>query len=385
MIKPFSKTIGLVGGGQLGKMLIESAAGWNIPFHVLDPSAQASAAPLAAHFIKGGLRDDEKIIALSKEVDVLTFEIEHISTEALRKCRDAGLEVIPSPEVLEMIQDKGFQKSFYSERGIKTTSFRLIEGDESWKEAASELKGEKLVAKSRKGGYDGKGVEIVERKRLLEGYIPFNQPSVLEEFVENAIELSVIAAVDKKGNTRAYPAVQMHFDPRSNLVDYLFSPALVSAQIEKEASELALKTVRNINQAGLYAVEMFVDAQNQVYVNEVAPRPHNSGHHTIESFYCSQYEMLVRILCDLPLGSVQQIMPSVMVNLVGPQDVKGAYQLTGVDECLSMEGVYIHVYNKQETRPDRKLGHFTCMAPTLDEAIQMSKTVQSKLQITAVK
>jgi 5-(carboxyamino)imidazole ribonucleotide synthase len=384
MIKPFNKRIGVIGGGQLGKMLIESSSSWNVYFHILDPSESAPAKHGANEFIQGSLMSEEHILKLSQNIDVLTYEIEHVNVEALKTCESRGVKVLPSSDVLELIQDKGRQKRFYAENNIQTTPFVWVEQAEDWIKALDQLKGDKLVAKSRKGGYDGKGVEILSRQSLASGQRPFPGPSILEEYVEDAIELSVIAAVDQHGNTVAYPPVQMHFDPESNLVDYLYSPASVPNNIQELAKSMALKTVSKLGSPGLYAVELFVNKEQEIFVNEVAPRPHNSGHHTIEAFYCSQYEMLLRILCDLPLGSTAQNRPAVMVNLVGPENVNGRYVLDGAKECLNIEGVYIHLYNKEKSSPNRKLGHVTCVAESLEEAVKKSLFVKEHLKIKAL-
>lgn len=383
MTKPFHPVIGVIGGGQLGKMLIEASGNWNVRFSVLDPDVQAPARRWADTFIQGSLKDPEKIKALSSHCDVITYEIEHVHQAVLKELETAGFRVVPSADVLGIIQDKGLQKQFYQSHAINSTPFQLIDHAEGWKTALNDLRGEILVAKSRRGGYDGRGVELVSRKKLEEGYIPFQEAALLEEFVENATELSVMLGRRRNGETAVYPCVQMHFDSRSNLVDYLYSPAHVSEAIQQKAMDLALKAVDALNSEGLFAVELFVDREGEVFVNEIAPRPHNSGHHTIEGFYTSQYEMLLRVLLDLPLGSTRQILPAVMVNIVGPPDVSGKYRLDGYEAVLAEEGVYLHLYNKEQTRPDRKIGHFTCLANTLEEAVNKAMRVKQTLKIVA--
>lgn len=383
MTKPFHPVIGVIGGGQLGKMLIEASGNWNVRFSVLDPDAQAPARRWSDTFIQGSLKDPEKIKALSTQCNVITYEIEHVNQAVLKELETTGFRVVPSADVLGIIQDKGLQKQFYQSHAINSTPYKLIDHAEGWKMALNDLRGEILVAKSRKGGYDGRGVELVSRKRLEEGYIPFQEASLLEEFVENATELSVMLGRRRNGETSVYPCVQMHFDSRSNLVDYLYSPAHVSEAIQKKAMDLALKAVDALHSEGLFAVELFVDKAGEVFVNEIAPRPHNSGHHTIEGFYTSQYEMLLRVLLDLPLGSTRQILPAVMVNIVGPPDVSGKYRLEGYEAVLAEEGVYLHLYNKEQTRPDRKIGHFTCLADTLEAAVEKAMRVKQTLKIVA--
>lgn len=365
---PSKKTIGIIGGGQLGKMLIEAGKPWNIRYHILEV-ADAPASNLSDKHIVGSLMDEDKIRELSDSCDVLTYEIEHINLEALQKLESEGKKVIPSSNILEIIQDKGLQKLFFQHHRIPTTDFELAENPTEWNEKLLKLKGEKIAAKLRKGGYDGKGVELIKKQEMIDRYnsIPFSEPVVLEEFVENAIELSVIVARNENGDITTFPTVEMEFDPKANLVEFLFAPAEIDESIDSKARKIAMECVFKLNGIGIFAVEMFLDKNGNIFVNEIAPRPHNSGHHTIEACYTSQYEQLNRILLEMPLGDTSLIKPAAMINLLGAENVTGPYEITGLEKILSLSGVYIHLYNKAHTKPKRKMGHITVLGENLED------------------
>lgn len=377
---PSKKTIGIIGGGQLGKMLIEAGKPWNIKYHILDAD-DAPASGLADHHLVGSLMDENKIYELAANCDILTYEIEHIHLDALKRLEAEGKTIIPSPRILEIIQDKGLQKLFFKKNNIPTTDFELAENPNEWIEKLNLLKGYKVAAKLRKGGYDGKGVELVSKNAMLEDInaILFNEPVVLEEFVENAIELSVIVARNNQGQTVTFPTVEMEFDPKANLVEFLFAPAQISPEIEERARQIALDCVVKLEGAGLFAVEMFLDKNGNIYVNEIAPRPHNSGHHTIEACYTSQYEQLNRILMDMPLGNTDQLKPAAMINLLGAEGVSGLYEITGLETILAQKGVYIHLYNKTHTKPKRKMGHITILGDSLEDIREKASLVRTHL------
>ncbi len=383
MTKPFHRTIGIVGGGQLGKMLIEAAHGWNVPFAVLDPAADAPASFYTEKFIQGSLTDKKKILELAEISDILTFEIEHIDVQTLIELKNNGKKVIPDPDILKIIQDKGLQKMHYIDNELPTSKFLLAENARNAIDLLSDFTGEKIVVKSRKGGYDGKGVAICNRKDLISGSeaFPFDEPCVLEEFIKEAIELSVIVARDHHGNVMTFPVAEMVFDPAINLVDYLFAPAKVNDKAANEAIRISMEAISAMDGVGLFAVELFLDGNDELYINEIAPRPHNSGHHTIEAAYCSQYEQLLRILMGLPLGSGKLITPAVMVNIIGPDDVNGTYDLEGIEAFLNEEGAYLHMYNKSQTKPGRKMGHFTVIGKTVDDAIEKAQKLRKVIRI----
>ncbi|MBC7425113.1 MAG: 5-(carboxyamino)imidazole ribonucleotide synthase [Bacteroidia bacterium] len=365
---PYKGTIGIIGGGQLGKMLIESSRPWNIDYAILDLD-DAPAKHLAKHFIYGSLTDGFRIEQLSEISDVMTYEIEHIDVKTLLELEEAGKVIIPSPKILEIIQDKGLQKLFYRLHKVPTLNFELVDEPSQLKEKLALLNGKMVAVKSRTDGYDGKGVALLSFADLMGERVPFPfaGPVLLEEFAENAIELSVIVARDAKGNVKTYPTCEMQFDPKANLVEYLFAPASIDEKTDQKAQNIAIDVINKLHGVGVFAVELFLDEKGDVYVNEIAPRPHNSGHHTIEACYTSQYEQLNRILLGMPLGDTSLIQPAAMLNLLGAEGVSGKYEITGLDEILSIPGVYIHLYNKAETRPKRKMGHITIMAPTIEE------------------
>jgi len=381
-MKDFDKIIGIIGGGQLGKMLIESTRKWNINYHILDVE-NAPSKHLAKKHIIGGLKDSKAIKELSSGVDVLTYEIEHIDIETLAQLEKEGKEVIPSSSVLQIINDKGIQKQFYKENGIASSNFVFADSPKEWEAGSLELKGEKVVIKSRTGGYDGKGVKVVSKKELTSTKIQeqFDMPCILEECIDFEKELAVIVVVDNKQNTLCYPAVEMEFHPVANLVEFLFAPAIISQDIEEKAKDLAIETALALDSPGLFAVEMFLTKDGAVLVNETAPRPHNSGHHTIEGCVTSQYEQLNRILLNLPLGDTALRRPTAMINIIGAESVYGAYNLENIDVVLAMKGVHLHMYNKAETKPYRKLGHVTIEEDSIEALKEKAKKVLSLLKV----
>lgn len=383
---PLRKTIGIIGGGQLGRMMIEESLRYNNEFAILD-AADCSCAPLVQQHIVGKLTDGEAIKQLSAVSDVLTFEIEHIDVDTLLELEAEGKEIIPSPKVLKVIQDKGTQKEFLDAHQIPTAPFVCVNTPDEWLAAINKFGGEKLVAKTRRDGYDGKGVTIFKTADVLANpnNIPFSTPSLIEAFIPCSKELSVMVARDQQGNCLTWPLVEMEFDPIANLVTFLDCPATVSEEVEAKAKQIALDTITHLNGVGVFAVELFLTQDGQVLVNEIAPRPHNSGHHTIEACYTSQFEQLVRILMGLPLGSTQLIQPGVMMNLLGGEGFSGTYRLQGLEEACAMEGVYVHLYGKKESKPMRKMGHITVTARTLAEAKAKAKHVSKIVTFVADK
>ena len=381
MKKPFNKVIGIIGGGQLGKMLIESGMPFNLQYNVIDPDINSPCSKNALNFINADLYDKVAIEKLATISNVLTYEIEHINTEALAELEQKGFEIIPSSAILEIIKDKGKQKQFYTDKNLPTSFYKIVNNPNDYINILNEFKGEKIVAKLCKGGYDGRGVEICNKKDILNGRLPFNEPFILEEFVEGCTEISILVASD--GNqTISWKSIQMHFDPHLNLVDYIFSPANISEETETKASNIAIKAIENLKGKGIFAVELFLTKNNEILINEIAPRPHNSGHHTIEASFTSQYEQLNRILLGLPLGNVDLVKPSAMVNIIGPADFSGDYEIKGLDFALKQQGFYLHLYNKLQSRPGRKLGHFTVLANTTSQAIEKAWEIKDKLKIS---
>jgi 5-(carboxyamino)imidazole ribonucleotide synthase len=377
------ETIGIIGGGQLGKMLIEEGIRYNVDFITLDADAHSPASKISRHHITGSLYDAQKLKELASQVDVLTYEIEHINTEALLALEAEGIRIVPSPKVLQIVQDKFLQKSFFVENNIPTSSFIYVEKKEEWLAALQKNNYNKFAAKLCKGGYDGKGVALLSTEKIVnnEQEIPFDGPCILEQFVEAEKEISIIVNRNEVGQINCFDAVEMEFDAEANLVTYLKCPAILSTEISKEAKRIAMLVIEKMNGVGIFAVEMFVAKNGTVLVNEIAPRPHNSGHHSIEGCYTSQYEQLIRILLKKPLGDTSIIQASAMINILGAENFSGAYTLQFENELLEMPGVYIHDYGKAESKPMRKLGHITVLAATEKELAEKAKIVLEKSSV----
>ena len=378
-----TKTIGIIGGGQLGKMFIENASKLSIPIHILDRDATCPASILATQHIIGSITDADEIQKISDISDVLTWEIEHINVDKLIALQQQGKTIIPNPLVLKIIQDKGKQKTFYKENNIPTAPFFIAKNKEEAKEKLAQTNFNKVAVKASTGGYDGKGVLIAEVNSILKNEIeiPFEDELMIEEFVACKKELAVLVARDRHGNNAVYPAIEMEFT-ESNLVSFLISPANIDSAIEQQAQKIALQCADAFNSAGLFAIEFFLSEKNELLVNEIAPRPHNSAHHTIEGFYTSQYDQLLRILLNLPLGNTAIIQPCAMVNIVG--DKSGKYKLKHIDELLGMKGVYVHLYGKLESKPNRKLGHITIVNADRNELIKLAEKVRTLTAIEIV-
>ena len=375
---PLRKSIGIIGGGQLGRMMIEESLRLNMDIHVLDV-ADCPCADLAKTHIVGSLMDASAIGQLAAISDVLTFEIEHVNVGELLRLESEGKEIIPSPKVLQIIQDKGVQKQFFIENKIPTSGFKLVNTEQEWLDAIAFFNKPKLVAKTRRDGYDGKGVSIFHTAQVMANPSskPFDGPSIIEDFIVCEKELSVMVARNRDGHIVSWPVVEMVFDPIANLVTFLDCPSEISESLSLKARQIAIDTINAFNGVGVFAVEMFLTDSGEILVNEVAPRPHNSGHHTIEACYTSQFEQLVRILIGLPLGDTSLIQPAVMMNLLGGEGFTGTYKLEGLEEISKLPGVYVHLYGKKESKPMRKMGHITVMANTLDEAKTNAKRVAS--------
>ncbi|MFA6261278.1 MAG: 5-(carboxyamino)imidazole ribonucleotide synthase [Bacteroidia bacterium] len=383
-MNPLRKKIGIIGGGQLGRMMIEESLRLNVEINVLD-APDCPCSELAHQHVSGSLMDAHAIRKLAEICDVLTYEIEHVNTEVLHALEKEGKEIIPSPRILEIIKDKGLQKQFFTEQAIPTAAYELVESPEEWPAAVKQFTSPRLVAKTRKDGYDGKGVSIFNTADIIQNpkLIPFTAPSLIEDLIDCEKELSVMVARDRDGNASTWPVVEMEFDPVANLVTFLDCPATLTDELAVKARDLALQTVAALDGVGVFAVEMFLTKKGEILVNEVAPRPHNSGHHTIEACYTSQFEQLVRILIGLPLGSTGLIKPAVMMNLLGGDGFSGNFKLQGIDEAAKMEGVYIHLYGKKESKPMRKMGHITVLGNTLTEARSKASNLTQTVSIIA--
>lgn len=376
--------LGIIAGGQLGKMLIQEASKWDISTYVLDEDEECPAASVATQFIKGGYQDYDAVYRFGKLVDLLTFEIEAINVDALKRLKAEGVRILPDPGILELVQDKGLQKEFYEAHEIPTSRFKLYESAEAIRREVEEGGVSlPLVQKLRKGGYDGRGVAVITRPDELDRLLP--GASVVEEKVEIAKELSVIVARNGDGEVRAYPVVEMLFDPQANLADTIRCPASIPAKAAEQATEYARRIINLLEMEGLLAVEFFIDVHGEVLVNEMAPRPHNSGHHTIESVVTSQFEQHLRSILNLPLGDTGILLPSVMVNIVGDEGYHGPVFYEGLQEILGIDGANIHLYGKKLTRPFRKMGHITLLAETMEGALKKAERVKELIGVKACK
>ena len=371
--------LGIIAGGQLGKMLVLAASNWDIKTFILDTDHHCPASTCCTNYVRGNQLDYEDVIRFGEMVDMITFEIENVNIEALQKLKSEGKKIFPDPDTLRIIWDKGLQKEFYRNNQIPSAQFLLFKNKAEIIEAATT--GEipfPFVQKLRKGGYDGKGVAIIhtqyDLKNLLDG------DSIIEKLVEIQTEISVIVARNCKGETKCFPVAEMEFN-EANMVEKLICPSSLDEKILQHANGIAIKLIASLNLCGLLSVEMFVDKYNDVWINEIAPRPHNSGHHTIESIETSQYEQLLRAIFNFPLGSTKLKMPSVMINLLGEPDYEGSVKYEGLTDCMSIEGVKIHLYGKRITKPYRKMGHVTVIATSIDEAKQKACIVRQKLRV----
>lgn len=366
--------LGIIAGGQLAKMLIQEASKWDIITYVMDHEEKCPAANIASHFSKGSRFDFEDVYNFGKKVDILTYEIESINTDALKQLKSEGHKIVPDPDILELIQDKGLQKEFYAKYNIPTADFRYFDNEKEIKAAVEtgELR-YPFVQKLRKGGYDGRGVAVINNAQDCDDLI--KGPSIVEDKIEIVKEIAVIAARNKEGEIKCFPVVEMIFDPRANLVDNLICPANITIEQSDESQQLAIQIIASLDMEGMLAVELFVDSNGKVLVNEMAPRTHNSGHHTIESVMTSQFEQHLRAILNLPLGSVELRSPAVMVNILGAQGYEGPVRYEGLQECLAIDGVKLHLYGKKITRPFRKMGHVTVLSSTLKEAMEKADRV----------
>lgn len=365
------KELGLLGGGQLGRMLIQAAMDLDIEVHVLDRDQDSSCSHLATTFTQGLLTDYNTVYEFGKQFKLLTIEIENVNTDALKKLESEGVKVYPQPDIIALIQDKRLQKKFYKKNKIPTADFILVENAEDVKEHQEWLP---FVNKLGREGYDGRGVQLMRHPKDLQK--AFDAPGLIEKLIDFDKELSVLVARNTQGQVKSYPVVELAFHPHQNLVEYLFAPAEITQEVEKKAREIAESVCETLGIVGLLAVEMFLTKEGQILVNEIAPRPHNSGHQTIEANVTSQYDQHLRAIMGLPLGDTRLLIPSAMINLLGEPDYEGPVFYDGLVEVLSMSGTYIHLYGKKVTKPFRKMGHVTI----IDEDLERLKKEVEKLK-----
>ena len=373
-------TLGILGGGQLGKMMLYETRKFDITTHVLDSSLEAPCRIACDHFTQGDLMDYDTVYTFGKKVNILTFEIEGVNIEALEALEKEGKKVYPSAKTLRNIQDKGVQKKFYDTHKIPTAPFSVFETIALVKKAVAsgELK-LPFVWKSCTGGYDGKGVQVIKNSQTLD-VLP-DCPCITEDLVAFKNELAVIVVRNPSAQVKTYPVVEMEFHPQANQVEYVICPARIDDKVAAKARSIAIQVSKAFEHVGLLAVEMFQTNDDQIIVNEVAPRPHNSGHYSIEASYTNQFEQHIRAILDLPLGNTASKVGGIMVNLVGEQNHTGDVAYQNIEEIMAMDGVTPHIYGKKQTRPFRKMGHVTIVNENIDTAREIAQQVKQRIKV----
>jgi 5-(carboxyamino)imidazole ribonucleotide synthase len=370
--------VGILGGGQLGRMLLQAAANYPVETYVLEQDAGCPAAHLCHHFVQGDIRNFDAVLQFGQGLDALTIEIENVNVEALEALERTGVKIFPKPSVLRIIKNKILQKQYYAEHSIPTAAFAVLEGRQQLAKWPQLLPG---VQKKATGGYDGKGVQVIESEKHI--HLGFDEESVLEKKVDLKKEIAQIIAVGQDGKNALYPPVEMVFNPMLNLLDLQLCPANISRDVLWKIEAIALSVVRNLQSPGIFVVELFVDRNDDVFVNETAPRVHNSGHHTIEAHYSSQYDMLWRVMLNYPLGNTKAISPSAMVNIIGAEGQAGKAHYAGLNEVLSIDNAFVHLYGKQETRPGRKMGHVTILSTEKSDLMHKANKIKQALSVQA--
>ena len=372
--------LGILGGGQLGKMLLYTTRKWDISTHVLDPNADAPSRIACDHFVRGDFKDYQTVYDFGKDLDVLTIEIEHVNTDALRQLEKEGVQTYPNAATLELIQNKGVQKDFYAQHNIPTSAHMRFENLSLLQQAFdSEKLDFPFVWKAAKMGYDGNGVKIIRKIEDLD-YLT-DQECIVEDLVPFTHELAVTVVRNPSGEVKTYPVVEMEFHPEANQVEYVLCPARIDDSIKEKATQIALQVSNALNHVGLLAVELFLTEDGNIFVNEVAPRAHNSGHHTIETSITDQFEQHIRAILDLPLGNTDLIIAGVMVNLVGAEGQTGQVHYNNIETALSMKAVSPHIYGKKQTRPFRKMGHVTIVDQDINTARETAEKVKQLITV----
>jgi 5-(carboxyamino)imidazole ribonucleotide synthase len=366
--------VGILGGGQLGRMLLQAAANYPVETFVMENDAECPAAHLCHHFTKGDITNFNDVYNFGKGLDAITIEIESVNEDALEKLEAEGVKVYPKPSALKTIKNKILQKQFYKNNQIPTSEFVITQSKADLNQYSNFLP---AAHKIGIGGYDGRGVELLKTTADFEK--AFDAPAVLEKLVTIKKEIAVIIAVNDNAENVMYPTVDMLFDTRLNLLDYQISPAALPETILWKAEAIALKVVKDLKSPGIFAVELFIDDKDNVLVNETAPRVHNSGHHTIEANYSSQFDMLWRIMLNYPLGNTEHILPAAIVNLLGADGFSGEAFYEGLNEVLKIDNVFVHLYGKKETRPGRKMGHVTILSKEKQELIHQANRIKHTL------
>ncbi len=368
--------VGILGGGQLGRMLLQASANYVVETFVMENDENCPAAHLCHHFIKGNIKDFDAVYNFGKNLDALTIEIESVNVEALEKLESEGVKIYPRPSAINIIKNKIKQKEFYKQHEIPSSDFVITQNQN---ELADHHHFFPAVHKLAEGGYDGKGVQVIKDKSHVgKG---FDEHSVLEKMVNIKKEIAVIVAMNDKGETAVYPPAEMIFDPVLNLLDYQISPSQIPEKIYWRTEAIALKVVKELQSPGLFAIELFIDDEDAVWVNETAPRVHNSGHHTIEANYCSQYDMLWRIMLQYHLVNTNAILPSAIVNIIGEDGYNGNATYQGLNDVLKMENVFVHLYGKKQTKPGRKMGHVTIIDKDHNYLVRSAHAIKKLLKV----
>ena len=371
--------LGIIGGGQLGKIMSQKAKKMGFHVTILDPTYNCPAAQVSDKHIIGGFYDKEKLEQIVQESDVTTFELEHVDMSILKELFDHGHSIHPSPYVMELIQDKYEQKKLLDEKGIPVPAYKSVDKDEDL--AAF---GFPVIQKAKLGGYDGKGVQMLKSEEEAKT-IAIKDESFIEELVDIEKELAIIVARNKEGEIKCYPVVEMLFDERVNICDSVMAPARISKEVEKKALEVSIKSIEALNGIGIFGVELFLDKKGEVLVNEIAPRPHNSGHYTVEACATSQFEQIIRAVTNLPLGSTKLISPAIMVNLLGEEGFEGEPFIDGIHDALEIPELSFHFYGKSYTKPFRKMGHITVLDDDINKALEKANEAKSILKIKGSK
>jgi len=368
--------LGILGGGQLGRMLIQEAINYNLTTLVLDPDTDAPCKHIANYFECGSITDYDTVYNFGKKADVITIEIEKVNIEALEQLEKEGKLVFPQSRVIRLIQDKGVQKQFFKENDIPTAPFQLANTKEDMLNSHIPYP---YMLKQRRDGYDGKGVMLISSAADLEN--AFDSHCLIEELVDFEKEIAVIVSRNTNGEVKTFPMVEMEFNAEANLVEFLISPSTYPEHIQQRAEAIAKNIAAALNITGLLAVEMFITRDGQILVNELAPRPHNSGHHTIEGNYVSQFAQHLRSICNLPLGDTRSVSNAVMINLLGEKSHDGVAKYQGMEKVMALEGVYIHLYGKKYTKPFRKMGHVTIVDQNREAAIEKANYIKETLKV----
>ncbi|HEY8781471.1 MAG TPA: 5-(carboxyamino)imidazole ribonucleotide synthase [Mucilaginibacter sp.] len=370
--------LGILGGGQLGRMLIQQTINYNVTVKVLDPDRDAPCRKLCDEFVVGSLGDYETVYNFGKKVDMVTIEIEKVNVDALEQLEKEGVLVYPQSRIIRLIQDKGLQKQFFKENHIPTAEFQVISSPEQLRQSHIPFP---YIQKLRRDGYDGRGVyKVIDESYLANA---FTEPSLIERLIDFEKEIGVIVARNENGEVKTFPLVEMEFNPEVNLVEFLIQPSTLPFEVHQDAALIAAKIAEDLKIVGLLAVEMFLDKKGKILVNELAPRPHNSGHQTIEGNVVSQFEQHLRAIFNQPLGETACLNNAIMVNVLGEAGYEGPAIYQGIEKVLKVPGVYVHLYGKALTMPFRKMGHVTIVDVDREKAIEKARFVQGTLKVIA--